>query len=176
MTDLLGTLNQAIQAVLSVLLGLIVTALVLTVLWGVATRFVIDDPSRWTEEAAVNLMIWLTMVGAAVADYRREHLGVDYVVAKLDPVARVPVLLVAEVCVVAFAAAAMAYGGGILTSRTLEAGQMLPALEFRKGWVYSAVPIAGVTIVLSGLERILRLLTGDRSEIELTQHETTTSD
>jgi TRAP-type C4-dicarboxylate transport system permease small subunit len=171
MMKLLTTLNVAIQRVMVAALATIVVAQVLVVLWGVATRFVLDDPSPWTEETAVQLMIWLTMIGAAVADYRREHLGVDYVVAKFHPAGRLPMLVVAELCVVAFAVAAMTYGGAILMMQTLDDGQLLPALAIRKGWVYAAVPIAGVTIVLSGIERIVRLLMGDVVELEVAQPE-----
>jgi TRAP-type C4-dicarboxylate transport system permease small subunit len=176
MNTALARLNAAIQRVLVALLGTIIVALVLVVLWGVATRFLFVDPSRWTEETARLLMIWMTMIGAAVADARREHLGVDYVVAKLDPAARRPVLLVAELCVVAFAASAMVYGGGVLMTRLLDVGQWTPALGIRMGWVYAAVPIAGVTIVLSGIERILGLVTGDPTELQLTEHEAASPD
>ena len=70
----------------------------------------------------------------------------------------------------------MTFGGGILMTRLLDVGQSTPALGIRMGWVYSAVPIAGITIVLSGLERILRLVSGDMTEIERTQHEITQAD
>ncbi len=176
MINALARLNAAIQYVLVPALGAIVAALVLVVLWGVATRFVLADPSQWTEETARLLMIWLTMIGAAVADYRREHLGVDYVVAKFDPTAQRLVMVVAELCVVAFAAAAMVYGGGLLMTRLLDVGQVTPALGIRMGWVYAAIPIGGLAIVLAGIERIARLVTGDLSTIELTQQEVAAPD
>lgn len=176
MTKLLAVVNKSIQRVLVLALQIIVTALVLVVLWGVFTRFLLGDPSAWTEETAVQLMIWLTMIGAAVADARREHLGVDYVVSKLDPTARLPVLVVAEVCVVMFAAAAMAYGGSRLMSQTLEGGQLLPALGIRKGWIYAAVPIAGITIVLSGIERIGLLVSGESTPLDHSPQESVSPD
>lgn len=171
MIKLLSSFNKVLERFLAVLLGVVVTVMVLVVLWGVATRFLFVDPSRWTEELARLLMIWLTMIGAAVADARREHLGVDYVVAKFDPAARLPVMVIAEFCVVAFAAVAMVFGGGILMTRTLSDGQLTPALGMKMGWVYAAVPIGGVAIFLFGVERILRLLSGDRAELEMSDQD-----
>ena len=59
-------------------------ALVVDVTWQVITRFILNNPSSWTEEVATYLMIWVGLLGSAVALNRRAHLGIDYFVGKLD--------------------------------------------------------------------------------------------
>ena len=150
---------------------LAVATLVLDVLWGVCTRFMLGSPSRWTEEVATFLLIWVALLGAAVAFGRREHLGVDYLVKKLDPATQVLMEVVAQIVVIAFAAAAMIYGGYVLVSETLQSGQVTPALGIRMGYVYLAVPVSGVFIVLFCLEQISELLAGRDSNDESPLHD-----
>ncbi len=141
---------------------LVVAALVLDVLWGVCSRFVLRSPSRWTEEVATMLLIWVALLGAAVAFGRNEHLGVDYLFNKLDPGAQRVLAVIIQLLVAAFASAAMVAGGYVLVSETLAVGQVSPALGIRTGYVYLAVPVSGTFIVLFCLERIAELLAGSR--------------
>ncbi|MCA9259146.1 MAG: TRAP transporter small permease [Planctomycetales bacterium] len=140
---------------------LAVAALVLDVLWGVVTRGlskVVDiAPSRWTQELAEYLLMWVALLGAAVAFDRREHLGVDYLASKLDPAARRVLGLIVIGVSSIFAAAALVYGGGSLVLDTLATGQMSPSLDIRKGFVYLAAPISGVMILLFMLDQAVAL-------------------
>jgi len=139
---------------------LIVALLVADVLWGVFSRFVLRAPSRWTEEVATILLVWLSLLGAAVAFGRREHLGVDYLVTKLDRDAQKLMALVVQLIVVAFAASIMIYGGVQQVVATLRAEQLSPALQLPWGYVYLAVPISGVFIVLFAVEQMIELMAG----------------
>ena len=91
---------------------------------------------------------------------RQQHLGVDYFVKKLDPAAQLILTVVVQLVVIAFVGAAMVYGGYVLVSETLQSGQLTPALEIKMGYVYLAVPVSGLFIMLSCLERIVELLSG----------------
>lgn len=145
---------------------IVVAALVLDVLWGVCSRFVLRSPSRWTEEVATILLIWVSLLGAAVAFGRNEHLGIDYLVNKFDPSARRLMAIIAQLLVAVFAGAVMVYGGYVLVSETLRAGQLSPSLGIRVGHVYLAVPVSGTFILLFCLERILELLSGRADEAD----------
>ena len=84
MKQMLLSFKRVLDVLLETLVILVVMVLVIDVLWGVFTRFVLDSPSRWTEEIARLLLIWVALLGAAVAYGRREHLGFDYLVEQLD--------------------------------------------------------------------------------------------
>ena len=141
---------------------LVVAFIVLTldVLWGVFSRYVLGSQSRWTEELAIYLLIWVSLLGAAVTFEENGHLGVDYFVGKLDPAAQKWAAIFVEFVVLAFAVICLIYGGGVLVARTLEAGQISPALGWKVGYIYTVVPISGVFFVLFGLEHLIELFTG----------------
>ena len=135
---------------------LITGFLVLDVVWQVATRFILRDPSKWTEELARMILIWVSLMGAALAFERKGHLGVDYFVGKLNPTARTVSEIVAYLLVAAFSASVLVYGGAMLVQQTLSAGQPSPALAIEWGHVYLALPISGFFIVLFSMEVVIK--------------------
>lgn len=146
------------------LVVLIVAALVLDVLWGICSRFVLGAPSRWTEEVATFLLIWVSFLGAAVAFSRSEHLGLDYFVKKLHADAQTFLAIVAQIITIAFTGSVMVFGGYVLVTGTLQTGQVTPALGIKMGYVYLAVPVSGIFIVSFCVERVFELLSSRSSE------------
>lgn len=131
-------------------------ALVVVVLWGVISRYLPGvRPSAWTEEMAIYLLVWLTMLGAALGFRSYSHLGVDYFVQKLDPAAARLAAVCAEVAVLLFAGFALVYGGWLLVSETLATGQTSPVLGLPVGWFYCAVPLSGLFICAFVIEHFL---------------------
>ena len=53
------------------------------VIYGVIARYVVQNPSIWTEELARALMIWTAYLGISIALRRRGHLGILFFVLKL---------------------------------------------------------------------------------------------
>lgn len=166
MIDRLRMGRQALVGVLEFCVIFTVGVLVIDVLWGVLTRFlskyIAISPSSWTEEVATNLLIWVSLLGAAVAYDRQAHLGVDYVVKKFDvPLQRVMAIVV-QLIVVGFVTTTLIYGGYTLVTKTFATGQVTPALGLRMGYVYLAVPISGAFIALFGIQQIVELALGTR--------------
>ena len=133
----------------------IFAALVLDVLWGVVSRYVLGSQSRWTEELAIYLLVWVSLLGATLAFRDHAHLGFDYFVGKLDPAARRLAALIAELAVILFAGFGLVYGGYMLMSETLRSGQLTPAMGWKIGYFYSVVPLSGLFIVAFSLENLL---------------------
>ena len=131
---------------------------VLNVLWQVFTRFVLSDPSSYTEELARYLLIWIGLIGAAYASGRQLHLAIDLLPQKLSGSRRVFLDIGIRIAVAAFAIAVLAYGGTQLVSLTLGLGQTSAALRLPIGWVYLAIPISGILIAWFALRDIRDLL------------------
>ena len=160
----LRTVKTVLDRSLEVLVMVVVAVLVLDVLWQVFTRFVLGDPSTWTEELAVFLLVWVSLLGAAVALNRGAHLGIDYFVGKLPDRTRLATEVVVFLCVAAFSLLVMVVGGIQLVAGTLELEQISAAMHVKMGYVYLAVPISGSFLTLYALiglaERIRELLKG----------------
>lgn len=143
MEKLYRGLNRAIE----VLLIAIFSLLVLDVLWQVFGRYVLNTSFSFTEEFARFALIWLTILGAAYLNGRREHLSMDYWLNKLEPAARARRLRYIELLMFVFALVVMVIGGGNLVYTTLRLGQVSAAMNVPLGLVYAIVPISGLLIL-----------------------------
>ncbi|MDA8563362.1 TRAP transporter small permease [Mariniblastus sp.] len=150
----LGPINTLLMRTLEILAIIAAAALVLDVVWGVVTRAMPGGQAKWTEELARFLLIWVSMLGGALAFRRREHLGIDFLVTSMhsDVGRSLHVLKHGIVCVAA--AAVFLYGGVRIVSDALIAQQTTPALGWKMGYVYAAVPLAGAFILLFSLEEM----------------------
>jgi len=148
-------LTKWMASALNAVLIIAVALLVLDVVWGVFTRYVMGEQAKWTEELARFLLIWVTMLGAAVAFGTKGHLGVDYFVGKLHGDARKLIAVVVHAIVLFFAIAIFLYGGTRVVSDALAMEQTTPALGWKMGYVYLALPIAGFFMVLFTIENLI---------------------
>jgi len=142
------TIKKVLDRSLELLVIVVVGVLVVDVLWQVFSRFILRNPSTWTEELAVFMLIWVSLLGAAVALNRGAHLGIDYFVGKLAPRKRLCTEVFAFLCISVFSLTVMVIGGIDLVTSTLKLEQVSPALGIRVGYVYLAVPISGFFLVL----------------------------
>ncbi len=147
---LLKKLDQLLKLVVMVLM----TAIVVDVTWQVLSRFVVGQPSSVTEEIARFLLIWIGLLGAALAYRHHAHLGLDILVTKLSHQGRVVAEVIGQVVCFIFAAWVMVYGGFELVKLQLELGQTSAALEWKMGYVYSVIPLSGVLICIYALDNI----------------------
>src|SRR5687768_18381951 len=70
-------LMDALQRVCTVIAGLCLVVITLIIPWGVFTRFVLGIGSSWPEPMAVLLMIWFSLLSAAVCYRESLHIGVS---------------------------------------------------------------------------------------------------
>jgi len=132
--------------------------LVIVVTWQVITRFIMNNPSSWTEELAIYLMIWVGLLGSAVALNRKAHLGIDYFVGKLPIKSRLLTQLFVFICIAGFSIMVLFFGGIKLVNTNLINNQMSPALGFKVAYVYLAVPISGFFLTLYSIEFFIETL------------------
>lgn len=148
-------LTAKIEKILSAFLGLLMALMVLDVTWQVATRFILNEPSSYTEELARFLLVWIGLLGAAYAYRKKAHLGLDILSQKLEGQAKRRLdIFISLVCIL-FACLIMIYGGTKLMLLTLDLEQTSAALQVKIGYLYSVIPLSGLLIVLFSIDRIL---------------------
>lgn len=135
--------DRTLEAVLITLMA----ADVVTVLWQVFTRFILRDPSSFTEELARFLLIWVGLLGAGYAAGQKLHLAVDVVLQSLSPRRRHQAGLLIQTLVFLFALAVMVIGGIRLVSVTLRLHQISAALRVKLGYVYLVLPLSGLLLM-----------------------------
>lgn len=151
---MLKKINNKAGTFLNIVLIILFSVLVLDVLWGVFTRYMLGSQARWSEELARLLMVWLGLLGAALAFREEKHLGLDMVVRQWVPEVQNLARLFVHATVGSFGLFIMTIGGGQLVAQRLAAGQLLPALGISKAWFYLSIPVSGILIVLFSLELI----------------------
>jgi TRAP-type C4-dicarboxylate transport system permease small subunit len=151
-------IERTLTLLLKAVLISAVTLLVFDVVWGVFTRYVMHQQAKWTEELARFLLIWVALLGGAVAFHTRRHLGVDYFAGKLDPAGRKAMAIIVHLFVLIFAGAIFIYGGVRVVSDALLMEQTTPALGWKMGYVYLALPIAGFFMVIYTIEHLIHTL------------------
>ena len=160
-------IKKLLDRSLELLVMVVVVVLVVDVLWQVFTRFILKNPSTWTEELAVFMLIWVSLLGAAVALGRGAHLGIDYFVGKLPMKQRLVTEVFVFLCIALFSFTVMILGGIELVIETLRLNQISPAINIKVGYVYLAIPISGFFLVLYSViglvERITELVKGSHS-------------
>jgi len=156
---------DVVAALLRRALILLMSLLVVTVSWQVLSRYLLAEPSSWTEEAARFLLVWIGILGAAYVAHAREHLAIDILPRKLSGKAQWWLRLFIELAIMAFAASAMILGGGRLVLITCELNQVTPALGMPTAILYSVVPLSGVLIVAFAIGHIRELITANAGEM-----------
>lgn len=152
----MNNLMTKIDRFLEHFLALLMVLMVVDVTWQVVTRFVLSQPSSFTEEIARFLLIWIGVLGAAYAYRKRAHLGLDLLTSKMAPAARRRANVVANLCCFGFAASVMVFGGINLVALTLDLRQTSAALQVPIGYIYTVIPISGLLICLYALNNIFR--------------------
>jgi len=124
---------------------------------GVFSRYVLARTFTWYDEIARAAFVWVVFLGAAVGVKRgahfRLHLLVDVLPASLQRAARGLGLLV----VLAFSVVLIQQGRAFME---LGRVQTLPVSGVSKAWVYAAMPVGGILIILYTVPRLWRVLVG----------------
>lgn len=149
--------RNGLTRTLEIALIIMVAVLTLDVLWGIFTRFVMGHQASFTDELARSLLVWVSMVGAALAFGTKAHLGVDYFVNKLHPEARKLNSIIVQVVTLAFALVVLVIGGWGLSMGQMS--QQLPTMPWlSRGLVYISVPISGAFIILFTVENLIAII------------------
>ncbi len=143
MMILKSKVNKVIEYSLVILMAL----MVFNVLWQVFTRFIMNDPSSFTDELARYLLIWLGLLGAGYVTGQKMHLAIDYLLNKTRPNLKSKLEYVINISIFLFALFVMVIGGINLVSLTLYLEQISAALQIQLGYVYIVLPLSGVLIM-----------------------------
>jgi TRAP-type C4-dicarboxylate transport system permease small subunit len=158
MTVRAGVLDH-VQRALGWLLSLLMGVMVVDVTWQVASRFVLRAPSSFTGELAGFLLIWIGLLGAAYCLRTGSHLGIDLLVARLRGRARRAAMIAAHLLVAAFALSTLVIGGLSLVRLALHLHEISAAMAIPVGFVYLALPLAGLLMLVFSIEAIARTVT-----------------
>jgi TRAP-type C4-dicarboxylate transport system permease small subunit len=133
------------------------SVMVLSTLLQVFARFVnVNGPV--TEEITIYAMMWVTLFGSAYAFGLKRHIAIDALVTVLKDSVKFKLRIAIELIVAVFAILVLILGGSWFTYITFKMGQLSPAIQIPKGWIYLALPVSGVIILAYNLLNIRAIL------------------
>ena len=138
-------------------LVILMSALVVDVLWQVASRYLLSSPSSFTDELAGFLLIWVGVLGAAYVAGRKEHLAIDILIQRSSPARQRMLLYIIYSLIFLFALSVMVTGGVVLMYTRFALQVKSAALELPLGYVYSVLPVSGLIIMYYEVVHILQL-------------------
>lgn len=114
--------------------------------WQVFTRYVLRNPSTWSEELVSYLFAWMSLLGASIVTSESGHMNIPVLVDRLNPQMRSYMRILHELIALLFSLAILVYGGWQISR--LAMGQMTSSLGVPVGIFYFVMPLCGVLNII----------------------------
>jgi len=137
--------------------GLLMVAITVLVFLQVVTRYVLEYPLDWPEEAARFLFVWVALLGAVLALRRTAHFSIGALTSRLPPPAQRAVAILVEAVLLGFLLL-VAWLGLDAALRVRE--QESAAMEVSMTWGYAAVPVGSALLAWEMVRVLWRQVRG----------------
>lgn len=149
-------LRNCLNQILNGLAGVSFLAMVFLTCWQVLTRYILHNPSSWSEELVSYLFAWMSLFGASLITGERGHMNIPILVERFDRAGRKVFAVFAEVIALVFSSIILVYGGIRITN--LAMGQMTSALGLPVGVFYVVLPLCGVLNIFYTILNIIGIV------------------
>lgn len=160
----MNTFRNGITRILNGLAGISFLAMVLLTCWQVFTRYVLQNPSTWSEELVGYLFAWMSLLGASLVTCERGHMNIPIIVERFSEPIQKLLNCLGEVIAFLFSAIILVFGGAQIT--TLAMGQMTSSLGVPIGIFYIVLPLCGVLNMIYTVLNIIDIVQGRTEEKE----------
>lgn len=138
------TIKFVLDKFLTYVISILLISMTGLVLWQVFTRYVMNNPSTFTEELVIIILVWISFLGAAYAFGSRQHMALIFLKDKVKGIKKVILCVAIDAIIMLFAVIILIIGGkqitmGVMAIRT-------PILNISKAYIYSSMIVSGVLI------------------------------
>jgi len=162
MNKLVRRLDSTIAWIMIILMAV----LVLVVTWQVLTRYILGEASSFSEETARFLLIWIGLLGAAYAYKQNMHLAFDLFINKASGIRKFWMDILIHFLIAIFSILVLILGGANLVQLTWELNQLSASLQIPLAYVYIALPLSGLIILIYAIWFIWQIVIEGPSEQE----------
>ena len=132
--------------------GAILAVMTIAVCFQVVMRFFGRSPIDGIDEIPRYLFVWLVMIGAASAMYRREHTVLDYFVNLMGARGRAVAAAFVNLTGILFFAYLIKLSWVLVPNAQL---QTSAGLELPLGYVFAAIPVGSALLILPMLRNLI---------------------
>lgn len=161
----LKKINDGLMTLIKWVLIFAGTLMTCLVIMNVILRYVFNSGLSWSEEASRFLYIWVTFLGAILANdagLHGEHMRMDFIVDMFHGVPR-KIVEIAAYLIILGLLVCLLMGGIEVTTGTW--AMKTSALEIPKGAVYMIAPICFAYMSLQTLVKIYRIIVATEEEL-----------
>ncbi len=154
----MSQIRKVLNMFLNLLAGGSFLFMTLLTCWQVFTRYILGNPSFWSEELVSYLFAWMALLGASLVVGERGHMNIPLLVEKSNPSMKKVLNVFAEVVAALFAGVILVYGGVQITD--LAMAQMTSSLGVPIGIFYIVLPLSGILNIVFCILNIIEIMNG----------------
>lgn len=151
-------INYFIRYLLAALLMVMTGLIVYQVIVRFSAHYIDVDLPRWTEEIARYSMIWLVLLGAALAVRYSALIGMEAIAERLSPYAQRVLRAITLVISMAFFLIIIFYGFQMLGHVS---HQLSPGAKLSMAIPYAAIPIGGIFMLMNSIAVLIETFKGN---------------
>jgi len=146
--------DQILDTVMRFVMALAMFALLAGGTWQIFTRWILKNPSTFTDEFLRYVLIWASMLGFAYCFYKDEHLALDLVKDRVKGKIRVALLVFIEAAILFFVCYVFVFGGMKLM---LNATNQSSVMHIPFKLLYACLPVSGIFIVIARIIKYVQI-------------------
>lgn len=159
----MNTLRTVLTRLLNILAGASFLVMVVLTCWQVFTRYILGNPSSWSEELVSYMFAWMSLLGASIVTSERGHMNIPILAELAGPGPQKVLSCLGEMIAFLFSLVILAFGGVQIAQ--LAMGQMTSSLGVPIGIFYVVLPLCGVLNMLFTLLNVVEIISGKKEAL-----------
>ena len=153
--------EKVLDTVMRFLMALAMLTLLAFGTWQIFTRWVLGNPSTFTDELLRYVLIIAGFIGSAYCFYRDEHLALTLITDKAKGTFKLCLDIFIEICILFFVIYVFIFGGFKLANTATNVSSVM---HIPMKSLYMVEPIGGILIVLARIHKYVNLYTEKKGE------------
>lgn len=153
--------EKVLDTVMRFLMALAMLTLLVFGTWQIFTRWILGNPSTFTDELLRYVLIIAGFIGSAYCFYRDEHLALTLITDKAKGPFKLCLDIFIEICILFFVVYVFIFGGFKLANTATNVSSVM---HIPMKTLYMIEPICGILIVLARILKYVNLYTEKKGE------------
>lgn len=159
----LTRVEDALFRVVNVVVIVLVLSMTFLLFISVSSRYLLRYSIHWVDAYSRYSLIWITLLGTAIALRNGTHVGIPTLVEALPPKLRFIVEKFDVVAVLAYSVMMFYFGGRLIP---LARRRMIPEMGFSISVIYVMIPVAAALMILVSIRLLISRAGGAITESE----------
>ncbi len=153
-----------VAEILLIVSGLLFFAIFAVNMLEIFSRSFFNHSFLWVSDFSIICVVWMICLSISVGVYRREHLFMEYLAAKLPPKARKA--LAVSISLISIGFFLMLFYTGLQTAVTKKE-LIFPSIQWSLVWAYSALPVFAILSAIFMIPRLISQFRGEESKQDM---------